>query len=298
MVLEVNDTPALGQHLPPLSDPSRPVGEAIVDLLFPRPQTGRIPVVAVAGGRRAGSVSDRRPVTRLVTHILRGTGWRVGMASADGLYLDGRRVRAGDGTGLRGAWAVLRNPTMEAAVLETSWGAILREGLGFDHCDVAVVTDTGEGDHLGPQALEAPTGLAGARRVLVEAVAPQGAAVLKADDPLVETLAAHCPGSVVLFARDPDHPVLAAHREASGRAVFARHDELVLAEGPREVVLVRLVGVPLGVSATGGCGGHTSSELENALAAVAATWVLGCPLQAIRAGLETFAADIVPGRAM
>src|SRR5262249_45903724 len=154
----------------------------------------------------------------------------VGMTCTDGIYLDGRRTETRDCSGPQSARTVLLNPRVEVAVLETARGGILREGLGFDRGDVALVTNIGSGDHLGPRGVETLEELARVKRVVVEAVAPQGAAVLNATDPLVAAMAAHCSGKVVFFARNGSDPVLAAHRKNGGRAVFVRDGTLFLCE--------------------------------------------------------------------
>jgi cyanophycin synthetase len=186
----------------------------------------------------------------------------------------------------------LQNPLVEAAVLETARGGILRAGLGFDRCDVAVVTNIDGGDHLGTGGIDTPEQLAKVKRVIVEAVSRDGAAVLKADDPLVAAMAEHCPGSVVFFCRDANHPILQAHRAKKGRAAFVRANQVFLAEGEQEIPLVRLDSVPLTH------GGRIYFQVENVLAAAAAAWSLGIPCEAIRVALETFGADLdsLPGR--
>ncbi|MCI0455797.1 MAG: cyanophycin synthetase [Gemmataceae bacterium] len=293
-VVEVNAGPGLRMHLEPSAGTPRDVGSAVVDMLFPPGETGRIPVVAVTG------VNGKTTTTRLLAHLLRQAGHRVGMTCTDGMYLDGRRTEAHDCSGPRSARKVLLNPRVTAAVLETARGGILREGLGFDHCDVAVVTNIGRGDHFGLRGIETPEDLARVKRAVVEAVAPRdlcagctgGAAVLNVDDPLVAAMAGHCPGSVIYFARAPDGPVVWPHRAAGGRAVLARGGSAVLAEGGREEVLLPLARVPLTH------GGGVAFQVENVLAAAAAAWALGLPLEAVRAGLESFrgGAAQVPGR--
>jgi cyanophycin synthetase len=181
---------------------------------------------------------------------------------------------------------------VEAAVLETARGGILRAGLGFDRCDVAVVTNIGEGDHLGLSDIETLEKLAAVKRTIVDAVSANGAAVLKANDPLVAQMARDCRAPVIFFAQRADDPVIAAHRRAGGRAIFVRHDTVIIAEGEVEIPLVALENVPLTH------GGRIAFQVENALASAAAAWALGIPRDAIRAGLESFAADLekVPGR--
>jgi cyanophycin synthetase len=187
---------------------------------------------------------------------------------------------------------VLLNPKVEAAVLETARGGILREGLGFDRCDVAVVTNIGEGDHLGLSEIHTAENLAQVKRTIVEAVAPGGAAVLNAADPLVAAMASHCRGSVVFFARDPQNPVLVAHRARGGRCVFVRHGAVVLAEREQETELIPLDLVPLTL------GGRIDFQVENVLAAAAAAWSLGIAREAITDVLEVFTSDLqqTPGR--
>ncbi|MEX0585525.1 MAG: Mur ligase family protein, partial [Pirellulales bacterium] len=148
VVVEVNAAPGLRMHLEPSSGKARPVGEAIVATLFGEGETGRIPIVAVTG------VNGKTTTTRFIAHLVAAQGLKVGMSSTDGIYIDGRRVDKGDCSGPLSARSVLMHPSVEAAVLETARGGILRAGLGFDRCDVAVVTNIGEGDHLGLSDVE------------------------------------------------------------------------------------------------------------------------------------------------
>jgi cyanophycin synthetase len=273
-------------HLEPSSGRPRPVGEAIIDMMFPEGENGRIPLVAVTG------VNGKTTTTRLIAHILRGTGKTVGMTNSDGIYVDGRRIEAGDCSGPQSARAILLNPRVEAAVLEAARGGILREGLGFDRCDVAVVTNLGEGDHLGIAGIETLEKLALVKRTIVDVVLPTGTAVLKADDPWVAQMAPKCPGSVIYFCRDGLHPVVQSARERGGRAVFVRDEVVILAEGDVETPLASLTRIPLTYH------GRVGFQVENALAASAAAWSLGLPLDLIRMGLATFtsSAQQTPGR--
>jgi cyanophycin synthetase len=259
---------------------------AVVAHLFPQGQTGRIPLVGVTG------VNGKTTTTRLTAHLLGLAGYRVGMTCTEGIYVGGRRIAAGDCSGPASAGWVLQNPRVEAAVLETARGGILRAGLGFDRCDVAVVTNIGQGDHLGVSDIDTLEQLAYVKSTLVAAVAPAGAAVLRADDPHVVSMAQYCRGAVIYFTRDGRHEVVARHRAAGGRAVFDRGGRIILAEGERETVLLALGSVPLTH------GGRIGFQVLNALAAVAAAWGLGVPLETIRAGLESFAGRLgmVPGR--
>ena len=278
--------PALDAYLHPASGKAQPVGEAIVSALFPDDQTGRIPIVTITG------TNGKTTTTRLIAHIISVSGRFVGMTCTDGIFLGNRRIDGGDCSGPQSARTVLLNPQVEAAVLETARGGILRAGLGFDFCDVAVVTNIGEGDHLGIGGIDTPEQLADVKQTLVTAVSPKGTAVLKADDPLVAGMAPRCPGSVLLFARDGNHPLMLQQRAQGGRVAFVRDQAIVLAEGDAEFALLSLDRIPLTHQ------GRVGFQIENALASAAATWALGVPAEAIRAGLESFRAtvDKIPGR--
>jgi cyanophycin synthetase len=286
VIVEVNAAPGLRMHLQPSVGISRPVGEAIVDILFPSGDNGRIPIVAVSG------VNGKTTVTRFIAHILRGTGRCVGMTCTDGIFVGDRRIDTGDCSGPQSARNVLMNPSVEMAVFETARGGILREGLAFDFCDVAVVTNIGEGDHLGLCDINTPEELAKVKRCIVEAVSPNGYAVLNANDPLVADMASRCPGGVVFFAVDPNNPVLVRHRSVGGRAAFIRDGQVVLAEGDREETVISLDRLPLTRH------GQIGFQVENSLASIAAAWSLGISMDVIRFRAELIAADIdkVPAR--
>ncbi len=286
IIVEVNASPGLRMHLEPSAGTPRPAGEAIIDHMFPSGENGRIPVVAVTG------TNGKTTTTRLVAHILRKSTRNVGMTCTDGIYLDSRLIEAGDCSGPRSARSLLMNPRVEAAVFETARGGILREGLGFDRCSVAIVTNLGEGDHLGLNDIQTLEKMALVKRTIVDVVLPEGSAVLNAADPLVAGMAPKCRGSVIYFARDPNEPVIEEHRRKGGRVVFVRDEMIVLAEGDREQPLISLSRVPMTR------GGRIGFQIENALAASAAAWALGVAESAICMGLETFSADSrqAPGR--
>ncbi|MDX1964023.1 MAG: cyanophycin synthetase [Pirellulales bacterium] len=287
VVVEVNAAPGLRMHLEPSSGTPRDVGAAIVDTMFTPGDTGRIPVIAITG------VNGKTTTTRFIAHLAAATGGCVGMTCTDGIYVRGRRIDTGDCSGPTSAQNILLNPQVDIAVLETARGGILRAGLGFDRCDVAVVTNIGEGDHLGLHDIDSLEKLARVKRTIVEAVTPQtGHAVLNAADPLTVEMAEYCPGEVIFFAREAQHPVVEAHLQKKGRAVVTRQRSIYLCDGPREQKLLDLARVPLTH------GGVVGFQVENTLAAAAAAWACGWNLNVIRRGLETFGADMTssPGR--
>ncbi len=286
VVVEVNAGPGLRMHLEPSSGQSRPVGEAIIDMMFPNSDNGRVPIVGVTG------VNGKTTTTRLINHIIASTGKKTGMTCTDGIYVNGRRIESGDCSGPQSARTILANPIVEAVVFETARGGIIREGLGYDYCDVGVVTNVGEGDHLGLNGVDTLEQLVQVKRCVVEAVSKNGTAVLKADDPLVAGMAEKCRGSVAFFAIDGEHDLLIQKRIEGGRVAFVRDNSIMLAEGPSEFPLLALDRIPLTHN------GRIGFQVENVLAATTACWTLGMPCEQIRLGLETFSAhmDKVPGR--
>jgi cyanophycin synthetase len=284
-VIEVNAAPGLRMHLQPSYGKARPVGEAIISTMFKNGDNARIPVVAVSG------TNGKTTTVRLIAHLLCQNGLRVGMTNSDGVYIENQRIDTGDCSGPKSARNVLLHPDVDAAVLETARGGVLREGLAFDRCDVAVVTNIGIGDHLGLSYINTVDDLAVVKRVVVQNVSPTGTAVLNAADPMVVKMAASCPGSVTFFAMDCHHPVMATHRAKGQRVVYLDGKEIVAAEGVAEQRIL-LADIPLTRN------GKIGFQIENAMAAIAAAWALGIEWKVIRAGVATFVNDAAtaPGR--
>ena len=284
-IVEVNAAPGLRMHLSPSYGKGRAVGEAIVSSMFAPGEDGRIPVVAVTG------TNGKTTTVRLIAHLLAESGLRVGMTNTDGVYIGGRRTDTGDCSGPRSARNVLMHPDVDAAVFETARGGMLREGLAFDRCKVAVVTNIGAGDHLGLNYITTVEDLAVLKRVIVQNVAPDGMAVLNAADPITAAMAENCPGSVTFFTRNRHHPVMATHRAQGKRVVFVEGDAIVAAQGA-ESHRLPLAQVPVTRNGTIGF------QVENVMAATAAAWAVGLDWDTIAAGLRSFDtdADNAPGR--
>lgn len=284
--IEVNAGPGLRMHLEPAVGKPRDVGAAIVDTLFPAGDDGRIPVAAVTG------TNGKTTVVRLLSHLATVGGATVGTTCTEGIWVGGRKIDTGDCSGPQSARRVLANPAVTTAVLETARGGILREGCGFDLCDVAVVTNIGSGDHLGMADIDTPEKLAWVKGAIVCAVKKSGAAVLNAADPLVVDMQRWCDGQVVYFSRDPDAPLVVEHLAKGGLAATVRDGWVVLCDGPRETRLAHLDRVPIVHR------GAIGFQVDNVLAAAAAAWRLGVPLELVRLGLETFPAGMTgsPGR--
>ncbi|MEY4961190.1 MAG: cyanophycin synthetase, partial [Pseudomonadota bacterium] len=257
-------------HLQPSSGIGRAVGEAVIDSMFAQGDDGRIPVIAVTG------TNGKTTTVRLIANILSSHNLRVGMTNTDGVYIEGNRIDTGDCSGPKSAKNVLIHPDVDAAVFETARGGLLREGLGFDLCQVAVVTNIGMGD----------------KQIVVRSIMPDtGVAVLNAADPLVVSMADGCPGSVTFFAQDPNHPVIAMHRSLGKRVIYLDGDSIVASETGVEY-RIPLSGIPITQNGTIGF------QIENAMAAIGAGWALALDWSIIRAGLATFVSDAqtAPGR--
>ncbi|MBS0501083.1 MAG: cyanophycin synthetase, partial [Proteobacteria bacterium] len=284
-IVEVNAAPGLRMHISPSYGTGRDVGQAVIDHMYPNGGNGRIPVIAVTG------TNGKTTTVRLAAHLLRTQGLRVGMTNTDGVYVNGRQIDSGDCSGPRSARNVLAHPDVDAAVLETARGGMLREGLGFDQCDVAVVTNVGAGDHLGLNYITTLEDLKVLKRVIVLNVAPTGMAVLNATDPSVVSMAPHCPGRVTYFAQDGQHPVVATHRAQGKRVIFVDGGDIVCVEGAFQKRLP-LARVPITRK------GQIGFQVENVMASVGAAWAVGVPWDAIQKGLASFISDQqgVPGR--
>jgi len=285
-IVEVNAVPGLRMHLNPSYGHGRDVGGAIVQHMFGARDDARVPVVAVTG------TNGKTTTVRLVARMFAAAGLRVGMTSTDGSFVDGRRIDTGDCSGPRSARNVLGHPEVDAAVLETARGGMLREGLGFDRCLVGVVTNVGQGDHLGLDHIDSVEGLAQVKRIVVQNVAPHGTAVLNAADPRVAAMAGDCPGNVLYFARRPGIPIMVEHRARGRHSVFVAEGDIVAAVGRTEVRRIPLGRVPLTR------GGALHFQVENVLASVAAAWSADVSWPAIEAALAAFESDAAtaPGR--
>jgi cyanophycin synthetase len=281
-IVEVNAGPSLLMHIKPAVGTPRPVGVAIVDHLFPNQDDGRIPVVGITGS------SGKTAVAHLVTQLLGLSGKHTGLACSDGFYLDCKQIYQGDHANWKAANHILINRSIEAAVCENGGDSILKEGLAYDWCQVGVVTNVEPRRHYGRYDVSTPEQVFNIFRTQVDVVLSTGAAVLNASEPMLVEMAALCNGEVIYFSMDPDLMVINSHRSQGTRgigsvqgkrAVLIRDQVILLVTGFDEVVLVRLDEVARAD------GRGMLAEVENVLAAVAASWALGIAPDVIRKGL-------------
>ncbi len=284
-IVELNAAPGLRMHLQPSYGKSRLVGEAIINEVYPPGEDGRIPIVAVSG------TNGKTTTTRLIGHILAQAGLRVGITTTDGVYIAGERIDTDDCAGPISAQNVLLHPYVDAGVFETARGGILRQGLAFDRCDVAVVTNVGLGDHLGLAYIHTVDDLAVVKRVIVDNVAPNGMIVLNAADPIVARMADTVTSAVTFFALDQHLPLLISRREMGQRILYIDEGFVVAEQGAFQWRMA-LKDIPLTMN------GRIGFQVENVLAAVGAAWGLGRDWAEIQAGLNGFVSstDMVPGR--
>ncbi|GGM18263.1 cyanophycin synthetase [Nakamurella endophytica] len=288
-ICEVNAAPGFRMHSHPTVGEPQYVAKPVVDLLFPPGTPARIPIVAVTG------TNGKTTTTRMIGHIFKGMGRKVGMTSTDGVVIDDRLVIRADASGPKSARMVLQNPRVDFAVFEVARGGILREGLGYSRNDVAVVLNVAP-DHLGLRGIDTVEQLARVKQVIVEAVPRNGAAVLNADDPLVAGMRRVCAGEVVWFSLDPDNRMISDHCRRGGKAVVLERGELgelvVLVHGRRRMPLAYTHLLPATFN------GKARFNVQNAMAAAGAAYCAGAHLHDIRAGLRSFTPSYyqAPGR--
>jgi len=287
-IVEINAAPGFRMHTAPTEGTSRDVAGPVIDMLFPQGTPYRIPIAAVTG------TNGKTTTTRMVGHILKLSGYRVGMATSDGVYIDGVLTVKGDMTGPWASHLVLRDPTVDAAVLETARGGIVRTGLGWRKCSVGAVLNVAS-DHLGMGGIETLEDLARVKQVIVEVARDH--CVLNADDPRVVRMARHSPGRPIYVTMDPRNERVAAHvRHERGAAVSLEEGlsgrMIVLYQNGEQVPLLLARQVPATVE------GYAVHNVQNAMFAAAIAHGMGIGVENIRQGLRTFTADFfqTPGR--
>lgn len=285
-VLEVNAGPGFRMHLAPTTGLPRNVAAPVIDKLFPQKgDTGRIPIIAITG------TNGKTTTSRLMAHIAKMKGYRVGYTTSDGVYIQNRLLMTGDCTGPASAEFVLKDPTVNFAVLECARGGLLRAGLGFKNCDVAVVTNVAA-DHLGLKGIHTVEQLAKVKGVVPETVLPDGYAILNADDDLVYDMRRTVDCNVALFSMDENNPRIKALQRLNGITAVYENGYVTICRGEWKMRLMKAEDIPLTY------GGKAKFMIQNVLAAVLAAHVQGISIEDMKAALETFipSATQTPGR--
>jgi cyanophycin synthetase len=285
VIVEVNAAPGFRMHVCPSVGLPRNVAAPVMDMLFPNGKSGRIPIIAVTG------TNGKTTTTRLIAHIYRQTGQVVGYTTTDGIYINDHVVEKGDTTGPQSAQVILKDPTVEVAVLETARGGILRSGLAFDKCDVGVVLNL-SADHLGIGDIDTLEQMAKLKSVVAETARPNGYAILNADDPLVAAMAEQVKSQVAYFSMNPENELVRNHTQQGGLAAVYENGYLSILKGDWTLRIDQAVNLPVTMQ------GRAPFMIANALAASLAAFAEGVSIEAIRSALTTFRASVkqTPGR--
>ena len=286
-VLEVNAAPGFRMHLAPTSGLPRNVASHVIDMLYPYGSNARIPIIAVSG------TNGKTTTTRLIAHIARMKGKKVGYTTTDGVYIQNRLMMEGDCTGPVSAEFVLKDPTVDFAVLECARGGLLRAGLGFKKCDVGIVTNVAA-DHLGLKGIHTLEQLAKVKAVIPETVMPGGYAILNADDDRVYEMRTGLQEgvNVALFSMDETNPRIQRHMRNGGLAAIYENGYITILKGEWKIRVSKSINVPLTY------GGRAAFMIQNVLPAVLATYTQGFSIEDIRMAIESFvpSPSQTPGR--
>ncbi len=285
VILEVNAAPGFRMHLAPANGLPRNVAAPVIDMLYPPGKTCRIPIIAITG------TNGKTTTTRLISHIVKNNGYRVGYTTSDGIYVQNSMLTKGDTTGPVRAEFILKDPTVEFAVLETARGGILRAGLGFGRCDVAVITNIQE-DHMGLSDIHTLEEMAKVKGVVARAVKPDGYTVLNADNPHCVSIASTVSCKVAYFSLDENNPVIVEHCRRGGIAANYENGFITIKKGDWKFRVEKASLIPLTF------GGKVTFMIYNVLAATLASYVYGFTIEDIKMNLETFipSAAQTPGR--
>ena len=284
-IIEVNAGPGLRMHLSPTEGTPRNVAEPLVEMLFPDNSESRIPLVAVTG------TNGKTTVTRLIAHLAQTAGHHTGYTSTDGIYIDGNPILIGDCSGPASAAVVLRDPLVDFAVLECARGGILRSGLGFDNCNISIVTNITD-DHLGLNDIDTIHQLARVKAVVLQSTFDHGYAILNADDDLVFRIKRTLDCNIALFSMDANNPRIINHCREGGLAAFIENNHFVISKGEWKTTIAEVSQVPLTFSGT------CEFMIKNILPALLTASISNFSLEAISAGLQTFipSPEMTPGR--
>ncbi len=284
-VLEVNAGPGFRMHIAPTEGLPRNVAEPVVDMLYPPGKSSMIPIIAVTG------TNGKTTTTRLIAHMVKSMGYKVGFTTTDGIYIQNRLMMQGDCTGPWSAEFILKDPTVDFAVLETARGGILRSGLGFKTCDIGIVTNIAA-DHLGLMGINNLEDMARVKGVVANSVHPNGYAILNADDDLVFQMAAQVSSKVALFSMDEENPRIKAHCKAGGLAAIYENGYITISKGEWKIRVDKVTNVPLTF------GGKAAFMIQNILPAVLSGFIRGFKIEDIKMALQTFIPSpaTTPGR--
>ena len=275
VVLEVNAAPGFRMHLDPSDGFPRNVAEPVIDMLYPPGSSTRIPIVAVTG------TNGKTTTVRLIAHIMKNVGKKVGYTTSDGIYIQNRMLEKGDCSGPKSSEFVLRDPTVDFAVMECARGGMLRAGLGFNQCDVGIVTNVTP-DHLGLQDINTVEQLARVKGIVPETVYRDGYAVLNADDPLVLKMRKQLDCRIALFSMDEKNPHIKEHCEKGGIAAIYENGYVTINKGGWKIRIDKVINMPLTFEGT------AVFMIQNILPAALTAFLRNVKIEELRLALQTF----------
>ena len=285
-VLEVNAAPGFRMHIDPAVGLARNVAEPVIDMLFPKGSAGRIPIIAITG------TNGKTTTTRLTAHIAKSAGYKVGYTTSDGVYIQNQMMMKGDCTGPLSSLFVLRDPTVDFAVLECARGGILKSGLAFQNCDIAIVTNVST-DHIGLGGIDSLEQMAKVKAVVAETVFPHGYAILNADDDLVYRIKDDLKCNIGLFSMDENNPRIKAHCKNGGLATIFENGYVSIMKGTWKMRVMKVAEIPITY------GGRAVHNIMNTLPAILATYLYrNIKIGDIKLALQTFVPSptLTPGR--
>jgi len=285
VILEVNAAPGFRMHLAPSEGLPRNVAAPVVDMLYPPGKPFRIPIIAVTG------TNGKTTTTRLISHIVKNNGYRVGFTTSDGIYIQNTMLSKGDTTGPISAEFVLKDPTVEFAVLETARGGILRSGLGFNYCDIGVLTNIKE-DHLGLSDIHNLKDLTRVKRIVLDSVKKDGWCVLNADDEYSMKLINDLDSKVAVFSLDENNPHIRKFAKEGKITCVFEEGFVTIKKGDWKIRIAKVINIPITM------GGKAKFMISNVLAASLACYLYGFAIEDIANSLRTFipSAQLTPGR--
>jgi cyanophycin synthetase len=284
-VIEVNAAPGFRMHFAPSEGTPRNVAKPVVDMLFPEGSQPRIPIIAITG------TNGKTTTTRLMAHIAQNSGYTTGFTTTDGIYVNNRLAKSGDTTGPNSAEFILKDPTVDFAVLETARGGILRSGLAFDNCDVAIITNIEE-DHLGLSDIHNLDDLCKVKAVVARSVKRSGWAILNAENKYCNRIARELDCNVAFFSLDPENKEVRSYYEKGHTVAVLEDGYLTIKKNGTSQQIAHVGNVPLTEN------GNIKFMVANALSATLAAYAYGFSVEEINSGLESFTPgyELTPGR--
>lgn len=274
-VIEVNAAPGFRMHIDPAQGLPRNVAEPVIDMLYPIGSSARIPIIAITG------TNGKTTTTRLMAHMVKTMGYKVGYTTTDGVYIQNQMMMRGDCTGPVSAEFVLKDPTVDFAVLECARGGILRSGLGFHNCDIAIVTNVAE-DHLGLGDIDTIEQLARVKAVVPESVLAGGYSILNADNKWAAGMAKGLACKVAYFSMDENNPIIKEHINAGGLAAIYENGYVTISKGTWKIRVEKAINIPLTF------GGKASFNIQNILPTLIAGFIRNFKIEDMRIALQTF----------